>query len=94
MQWSVHHHCYGLSPYLRPTKYTPVDTLVFGGNFLHSYNIATRKRCTISTITDNFDIEATELKVRDIEIATHVPKKFRFPYFVKYVAIYVLLMQC
>ncbi|KAF7796792.1 hypothetical protein EIP86_007976 [Pleurotus ostreatoroseus] len=24
-----------------------------------------------------------ELKVRDIEIATHVPKKFRFPYFVK-----------
>ena len=26
-----------------------------------------------------------ELKVRDIEIATHVPKKFRFPYFVKYV---------
>ena len=23
-----------------------------------------------------------ELKVRDIEIATHVPKKFRFPYFV------------
>ncbi|KAJ3526806.1 hypothetical protein NM688_g8215 [Phlebia brevispora] len=45
--------------------YTPVDTLVFGGNFVHSYNVA------------------TQLKVRDIEIATHVPKKFRFPYFVK-----------
>jgi F-box and leucine-rich repeat protein 10/11 len=24
-------------------QYTPVDTLVFGGNFLHSYNVATRK---------------------------------------------------
>ncbi|EKM55800.1 uncharacterized protein PHACADRAFT_209325 [Phanerochaete carnosa HHB-10118-sp] len=45
--------------------YTPVDTLVFGGNFLHSYNIS------------------TQLKVREIEIVTHVPKKFRFPHFVK-----------
>ncbi|EPQ58517.1 jumonji protein [Gloeophyllum trabeum ATCC 11539] len=45
--------------------YTPVDTLVFGGNFLHSYNVA------------------TQLKVRDIEISTHVPKKFRFPFFAK-----------
>ncbi|KDQ12344.1 hypothetical protein BOTBODRAFT_34637 [Botryobasidium botryosum FD-172 SS1] len=43
--------------------HTPVDTLVFGGNFLHSYNIG------------------TQLRVRDIEIATRVPKKFRFPYF-------------
>lgn len=24
-------------------KHTPVDSLVFGGNFLHSYNIATRE---------------------------------------------------
>ncbi|KAK7056234.1 JmjC domain-containing histone demethylation protein 1 [Paramarasmius palmivorus] len=45
--------------------YTPVDTLVFGGNFLHSYNVA------------------TQLRVRDIEIKTHVPKKFRFPLFSK-----------
>ncbi|KAF9807681.1 hypothetical protein IEO21_08118 [Rhodonia placenta] len=45
--------------------HTPVDTLVFGGNFLHSYNVP------------------TQLKVRDIEIATHVPKKFRFPYFIR-----------
>ncbi|PCH38766.1 Clavaminate synthase-like protein [Wolfiporia cocos MD-104 SS10] len=45
--------------------YTPVDTLVFGGNFLHSYNVP------------------VQLKVREIEIATHVPKKFRYPYFVK-----------
>ncbi|RDX45442.1 Clavaminate synthase-like protein [Lentinus brumalis] len=45
--------------------YTPVDTLVFGGNFLHSYNVA------------------TQLRVREIEIATHVPKKFRFPHFSK-----------
>ncbi|KAJ3723511.1 jumonji protein [Lentinula guzmanii] len=45
--------------------YTPEDTLVFGGNFLHSYNIP------------------TQLKVRDIEIRTQVPKKFRFPMFTK-----------
>ncbi|TFY81734.1 hypothetical protein EWM64_g2277 [Hericium alpestre] len=45
--------------------YTPADTLVFGGNFLHSYNAQ------------------TQLKVREIEIATHVPKKFRFPFFTK-----------
>nr|AUT12061.1 JSTF1 [Flammulina velutipes] len=44
---------------------TPVDTLVFGGNFLHSYNVA------------------TQLKIRDIEIATAVPRKFRFPMFSK-----------
>ena len=25
-----------------PHKYTPMDTLVFGGNFLHSYEVATR----------------------------------------------------
>ncbi|KAF8758455.1 hypothetical protein RHS01_03026 [Rhizoctonia solani] len=45
--------------------YTPQDSLVFGGNFLHSYNIA------------------TQLRVRDIEINTRVPKKFRFPFFTK-----------
>ncbi|TFY68072.1 hypothetical protein EVJ58_g1244 [Rhodofomes roseus] len=45
--------------------YTPEDTLVFGGNFLHSYNVP------------------VQLKVREIEITTHVPKKFRFPHFVK-----------
>ncbi|KAH8110283.1 Clavaminate synthase-like protein [Phellopilus nigrolimitatus] len=45
--------------------YTPVDTLVFGGNFLHSYNIA------------------TQLRVREIENTTRVPKKFQFPYFTK-----------
>ncbi|EDR11031.1 jumonji superfamily protein [Laccaria bicolor S238N-H82] len=43
--------------------YTPVDTLVFGGNFLHTYNVS------------------TQIKVRNIEIATQVPKKFRFPMF-------------
>lgn len=45
--------------------YTPTDSLVFGGNFLHSWNIA------------------TQLRVRDLEIATRVPKKFRFPFFRK-----------
>ncbi|KAF8526841.1 jumonji protein [Hysterangium stoloniferum] len=45
--------------------YTPIDSLVFGGNFLHSWNIG------------------TQLRVREIEIATHVPKKFRFPLFTR-----------
>ncbi|KAF8197423.1 jumonji superfamily protein [Pholiota molesta] len=45
--------------------HTPVDTLVFGGNFLHSYDVA------------------TQLRVREIEIATQVPKKFTFPMFTK-----------
>ncbi|KAM6500801.1 jumonji superfamily protein [Amanita muscaria] len=45
--------------------YTPIDSLVFGGNFLHSYNVA------------------TQLKVRNIEISTQVPKKFRFPMFTR-----------
>jgi len=45
--------------------HTPEDSLVFGGNFLHSYDVA------------------TQLRVREIEIATQVPKKFRFPMFVR-----------
>ncbi|KDN49370.1 hypothetical protein RSAG8_02072, partial [Rhizoctonia solani AG-8 WAC10335] len=45
--------------------YTPEDSLVFGGNFLHSYNIV------------------TQLRIRNIEISTRVPKKFRFPFFTK-----------
>ncbi|KAJ7043348.1 jumonji superfamily protein [Mycena alexandri] len=45
--------------------YTPVDTIVFGGNFLHSFAIP------------------MQLKIRKIEIATQVPKKFRFPLFTK-----------
>ncbi|KAH9483854.1 JmjC domain-containing histone demethylation protein 1 [Psilocybe cubensis] len=45
--------------------HTPVDTLVFGGNFLHSYDVA------------------TQLRVREIEMATQVPKKFTFPMFTK-----------
>ncbi|KAG0268276.1 JmjC domain-containing histone demethylation protein 1 [Actinomortierella ambigua] len=45
--------------------YTPKDSIVIGGNFLHSLNIPTQ-----------FNIAA-------IEIATNVPRKFRFPYFDK-----------
>ncbi|KAI5834455.1 Clavaminate synthase-like protein [Schizophyllum commune Tattone D] len=43
--------------------HTPVDTIVFGGNFLHSYSVP------------------MQLRIRDIEVATRVPKKFTFPYF-------------
>ncbi|KAJ7184115.1 jumonji superfamily protein [Mycena filopes] len=45
--------------------YTPVDTIVFGGNFLHSFAMP------------------MQIKIRKIEIATQVPKKFRFPLFTK-----------
>ncbi|KAF9567653.1 Clavaminate synthase-like protein [Agrocybe pediades] len=45
--------------------HTPKDTVVFGGNFLHSYDVA------------------TQLRVREIEMNTHVPKKFTFPLFSK-----------
>jgi hypothetical protein len=46
------------------SQYTPTDSLVFGGNFLHSLNIG------------------TQLELHRIEIATKVPKKFRFPMFI------------
>ncbi|GAA5881716.1 hypothetical protein JCM3774_005966 [Rhodotorula dairenensis] len=45
--------------------YTPADSLVIGGNFLHSLNIP------------------TQLRVYEIELATKVPRKFRYPHFVK-----------
>lgn len=65
------------------SQYTPIDTLVFGGNFLHSYNVATRESSQNCSVFGRPDDYLTELKIRDIELATHVPKKFRFPYFVK-----------
>ncbi|GAA5935515.1 [Histone H3]-lysine-36 demethylase [Sporobolomyces koalae] len=45
--------------------YTPADSIVIGGNFLHSLNIP------------------TQLRIYQIELATKVPKKFRYPHFVK-----------
>lgn len=47
------------------SKYTPCDTLVIGGNFLTSLDIA------------------TQLEIYQVELNTKVPKKFRFPYFVR-----------
>ncbi|XP_053961055.1 jmjC domain-containing histone demethylation protein 1 isoform X1 [Anastrepha ludens] len=43
--------------------YTPTDTLVFGGNFLHSFGIV------------------KQLKTAQVEDATKVPQKFRYPFF-------------
>ncbi|KAL4224329.1 Lysine-specific demethylase 2A [Mactra antiquata] len=43
--------------------YTPKDSLVFGGNFLHSFNMV------------------NQLKVAGIEDKTHVPMKFRYPFY-------------
>lgn len=43
--------------------YTPEDSLVFGGNYLHCFNIP------------------MQLRVYDIEEATHVPRHLRFPFF-------------
>ncbi|WWC90438.1 uncharacterized protein L201_005373 [Kwoniella dendrophila CBS 6074] len=45
--------------------YTPMDSIVFGGNFIHSYDID------------------TQLRLRQIEIDTKVPQRFRFPMFEK-----------
>ncbi|KAJ8888157.1 hypothetical protein PR048_007644 [Dryococelus australis] len=43
--------------------YTPLDSLVFGGNFLHSFGME------------------MQLKIAQIEEKTHVPQKFRYPFF-------------
>lgn len=43
--------------------YTNEDAIVIGGNFLHTFNVA------------------TQLRVYQIEQATEVPIKFRFPYY-------------
>ncbi|XP_053376119.1 lysine-specific demethylase 2B-like isoform X2 [Mercenaria mercenaria] len=43
--------------------FTPKDSLVFGGNFLHSFNMV------------------NQLKVSSIEDKTHVPMKFRYPFY-------------
>ncbi|XP_078680561.1 lysine-specific demethylase 2A-like isoform X1 [Branchiostoma floridae x Branchiostoma belcheri] len=43
--------------------YTPKDSLVFGGNFLHSFSIP------------------AQFSVWDIEDRTHVPMKFRYPFY-------------
>ncbi|ORX38273.1 hypothetical protein BD324DRAFT_620219 [Kockovaella imperatae] len=43
--------------------HTPADSIVFGGNFLHSFNIQ------------------AQLRLRQIEIDTKVPQRFRFPFF-------------
>ncbi|KAG8200194.1 hypothetical protein JTE90_024977 [Oedothorax gibbosus] len=43
--------------------YTPEDSLVFGGNFLH-----------------NFGIEK-QLRIAEVEDLTHVPVKFRYPFY-------------
>ena len=43
--------------------YTPEDSLVLGGNFIHSFAVE------------------KQLQVAHIEEITHVPQKFRFPFF-------------
>ena len=46
-------------------EYTPMNSIVFGGNFVHSYDIP------------------AQLRLRQIEIDTKVPQRFRFPLFDK-----------
>lgn len=43
--------------------FTPIDSIVIGGNFLHGFNID------------------GQLSINDIEVATNVPNKFRFPHY-------------
>ncbi|XP_066534801.1 lysine (K)-specific demethylase 2Aa isoform X2 [Hoplias malabaricus] len=47
--------------------YTPVDTLVFGGNFLHSFNVPTQ-----------LNIYSIEDRTR---VSDQVPAKFRYPFY-------------
>ena len=61
-----------------------MDSIVIGGNFLHSYNITTRMDTQSTAPTNDVDRISVELRVRDIEIKTRVPKKFRFPLFQRY----------
>lgn len=69
-----------------------MDSIVFGGNFLHSYNADTREfpRSLDSPLnsiaTDSFlSLSGGELRLRQIEIDTKVPQRFRFPMFDRYV---------
>lgn len=48
---------------------------------MHSYNVPVRE-CAVLCLSVLLRRD-TEIKVREIEISTHVPKKFRFPHFVK-----------
>lgn len=52
---------------------------MFGGNFVHSYDIPTRK--LKGTVVP--ELRVTELRLRQIEIDTKVPQRFRFPLFDK-----------
>lgn len=45
--------------------FTPKDSIVIGGNFLHSYDIR------------------GQLSINDIETRTHVPQRYRFPWYTR-----------
>lgn len=69
-----------------------MDSIVFGGNFLHSYNVDTREYPRPldppfnSIAADSFfSSSGGELRLRQIEIDTKVPQRFRFPMFDRYV---------
>lgn len=54
-----------------------MDSIVFGGNFVHSYDIPARE----FTFIPELSMLTAELRLRQIEIDTKVPLRFRFPFF-------------
>jgi F-box/leucine-rich repeat protein 10/11 len=62
--------------------YTPVDSLVFGGNFLHSLGIEVRAHAeaTCAPPTRSVSVKG-QLAVHSLERRTRISKKFCFPMF-------------
>lgn len=57
-----------------------MNSIVFGGNFVHSYDIPTRENPCDYGVTPTA-ADPSELRLRQIEIDTKVPQRFRFPFF-------------
>lgn len=69
--------------------YTPVDSMVFGGNFLHSFNIPTQLNiCNIEDRTRVCTCKREELRTlvhfinfQHTSLSLQVPTKFRYPFY-------------
>lgn len=66
--------------------YTPVDSMVFGGNFLHSFNIP--MQLNICSIEDRTRVGADTVLCRlsvagsdGVSTPPQVPVKFRYPFY-------------
>lgn len=62
---------------------TPVDSLVFGGNFLHTLNIRMQLQCVLVPCSLNLELKHALFvcRIYEIEKKTKTVEKFRFPRF-------------